>query len=439
MHLVCQAPKQGFFRVFGHAVAQSLRNHACGLAQFLRRSPAQAVLLDTKVYFLLSVTMQLHRLVLMIVAMVGFACSRTHVRAAEDKELDLAKAVLARLRQDLAPDRHLAIFDVAMEREGKDLVAAGELDSAKNKEAALTALHEAGIEAKDRITLLPDKELGDTVWGISTMSVANGREDPEQKAELGTQILMGNVVRVWKRYRGWLLIQSMDGYLSWTERGNLVRCNRAAADGWQSSPLLIVTGLEGQVLEQPRPGAQAVCDIVMGNLVKKAGEQGNWFLVELPDGRKGALAKSAAQDYPVWKKARHATPEKIEQTARLFMGRPYLWGGNSPKGMDCSGFCKLVFLMNGIDLNRNASHQALQGMALSLRDDLTNLKKGDLLFFGHSRGGERPRVSHVGIYLGNKTFIQSSQRVRISSLDPDSSLFDEQYGRSLIGARRILP
>jgi len=407
-------------------------------ALFAQR-PGSAVLLDTKLPLLFFVTMRLHRLVVLIAFIVVLACSRTHARAAEDTQLDLANEVLAKVSQKIVPDRHLAIFDMTIEREGKDLLLAGELDSAQNKQAVLTALRENGIEAKDRITLLPDKELGDKVWGISTMSVANGREDPEQKAELGTQILMGNVVHVWKRHRGWLLIQSADGYISWTERGNLVRCTRAEADAWQSSSLLIVTALEEQAVEQPRTGAQPVCDIVLGNLVRKTGEQGKWFLVELPDGRKGALPKSAAQDYSVWKKSRHATPEKIEQTARLFMGRPYLWGGNSPKGMDCSGFCKLVFLMNGIDLNRNASHQALQGNALSLENNLADLKKGDLIFFGHSRGGERPRVSHVGIYLGNKTFIQSSQRVRISSLDPDSPLFDEQYGRALIAARRILP
>ena len=377
----------------------------------------------------------------MLIAFAAFlvACSPIHVRAAEDKDLDRAREVLEKVRQKVAPDSHLTIFEVAIEREGKDLLLIGELSSVKNKEAALSALRETGIEAKDHVTLLPDKELGDKVWAISTMSVANGREDPEQKAELGTQILMGNVVRVWKRYRGWLFVQSADGYLSWTERGNIVRCTQAEADAWRAASLLIVTALEDQVLERPRSGAQAVSDIVMGNLVKKTGEQRGWYLVELPDGRKGALPKKSAENYSAWKSNRNPTPEKIEQSAKLFLGRPYLWGGNSPKGLDCSGFCKLVFLMNGIDLNRNASHQVLQGIALPIDNDLAELKKGDLVFFGHARDGGNPRVSHVGIYLGNKTFIQSSQRVRISSLDPNSPLFDDQYGRLLIAARRVLP
>jgi cell wall-associated NlpC family hydrolase len=71
--------------------------------------------------------------------------------------------------------------------------------------------------------------------------------------------------------------------------------------------------------------------------------------------------------------------------------------------------------------------------------DLSQLKKGDLLFFGRRARGDRPeRVTHVGIYLGDKRFIQSAQMVRISSLDPQSPIREEYRIRSLLGARRVL-
>jgi cell wall-associated NlpC family hydrolase len=286
---------------------------------------------------------------------------------------------------------------------------------------------------------LPSKELEDKTWAISCLSVANGREEPEQKAELGTQVLMGHTVRVWKQSGRWYLVQTKDGYLSWAERGSLVRCTEQEARAWESGPLLIVTALENQMFEKPETSSQPVSDIVLGNLLKKIGESGDWFQVQLPDQRQGFVSKKAVEDFRTWKKSRKADPDIIERTARLFLGRPYLWGGNSPKGLDCSGLTKTVFFVNGIDLNRNASHQALQGKEVKLDPELSHLKKGDLLFFGHARreSGER-RVSHVAIYLGNKTFIQSSQRVRISSLDPASPLYDEQYGHSLLAARRVL-
>ena len=137
---------------------------------------------------------------------------------------------------------------------------------------------------------------------------------------------------------------------------------------------------------------------------------------------------------------RHATPENIERTARALLGRPYLWGANSPKGLDCSGLTKFVFFLNGIDLARNASHQANQGVEVPLDANLSKLKKGDLLFFGSRPStSHRGRVTHAGIYLGDKLFIHSSERVRINSLDPRSPLRDEHRIRSLIGARRVLP
>lgn len=107
--------------------------------------------------------------------------------------------------------------------------------------------------------------------------------------------------------------------------------------------------------------------------------------------------------------------------------------------MDCSGFTKLVFFLNGIELNRNASQQALQGRDVPLDADLSYLRKGDLLFFGGDRRGRSERVSHVAIYLGGKSFIQSSEMVRISSLDPQSPIRDELRIRTLLHARRILP
>src|SRR5205807_2838319 len=207
-------------------------------------------------------------------------------------------------------------------------------------------------------------------------------EQPEHKAEMATQVLMGNTVRVLKGSRIWYYVETGDGYRAWLEKGTFVRCTHEQVEAWNRSPLLIVTAFEERILEQPNPGAQPVSDVVVGDLLRKTGEESDWFKVELPDGRAGWLLKEAAEDYAAWKKSRQPTPENVERAARLFLGRPYLWGGNSPKGLDCSGLTKMVFFMNGIDLRRNASDQAGQGGEVPLDRNLSRLKKGDLLFFG---------------------------------------------------------
>ena len=129
--------------------------------------------------------------------------------------------------------------------------------------------------------------------------------------------------------------------------------------------------------------------------------------------------------------------ESIEKTAKSLLGVPYLWGGTSTKMLDCSGFTKTVYFLNGVDLLRNASHQWRQGTPVEPGKKLENLRKGDLLFFGRRNDG-KPKVTHVGIYLENGLFIHSSGLVHISSLDPDSELRDEARIRGLLGARRIL-
>lgn len=385
--------------------------------------------------------------------LVGCAGTRDRLAASHTKTSDETARIIREVKTNYAPDFHLSVFNVNALAQGKSVTLSGEVSDPAARSAAVTAVARAGFQVNDQIVLLPDARMGDETNGISTLSVATGRENPGHAAEMGTQILMGNAFTVLKQSNGWFLVQSADRYLSWVQRGAFVRCAKDCVEAWNNSPRLLVTAFEERVLTQATPDAQPVCDVVEGCLVKKTGEQGDWFQVELPDQRTGFLPKSSATDYAEWKKAVHPSAEGIERTARTFLGRPYLWGGNSPKGLDCSGFTKLTYYLNGIDLNRNASHQALQGTAVPLDPDLSQLKKGDLLFFGfNGRRGRatdediagpivpgRPRVTHVGIYLGDKLFIHSSEFVRINSLDPQSPMADERRIRSLIYARRVLP
>jgi len=219
----------------------------------------------------------------------------------------------------------------------------------------------------------------------------------------------------------------------------MTRCTRTGLESWESDSLVIVTAFEDVIREAPGATAASVSDVVMGDLVKKVSEQDDWLRVELPDRRAGFLPKKSAELFSEWKSTRRPSAENIERAGRLFIGRPYLWGGNSPKGFDCSGFTRFVFFLNGVELNRNASQQALQGRAVPITADFAHLKKGDLLFFGRrARDSSPDMVTHVAIYLGDKLFIQSSERVKISSLDHDSPIRDEHHLRNLLFARRIL-
>lgn len=372
--------------------------------------------------------------------MTGCATAPQHPGHADtDIPARLARAVHAVTNQ-FAPDGHATVCRIEIQPRGDHFVLNGYVQDQAIKDAADAAAARTGLRVTDRIAVLPDARLGNRLWGITTLSVVNVREKPENGAEMGTQMLTGEVCKVWKLETNWFLVQTPDGYVGWVERGGFTNCTRAEVDRWHASPHLILTAYEERILEQPDASAMPLSDLVMGSLVNQAGESGDWFKVELADGRTGFIPKKSAMDYKEWLASRHPTPENIEYTARQFLGRPYNWGCNSIRGLDCSGLTKFVFFLNGIELNRNASEQCHQGVEVPLDDDLKYLKKGDLLFFGRPARHGRPEIiNHTAIYLGDKLFIQSSEFVRISSLDYDSPISDRRRIRSLLHARRILP
>ena len=122
-----------------------------------------------------------------------------------------------------------------------------------------------------------------------------------------------------------------------------------------------------------------------------------------------------------------ASGQAIIDTGKQFMGVPYVWGGETPSGFDCSGFTQYVMKQNGITIPRTAAEQFATGTPV----DKSNLKAGDLVFFTTYK----PGASHVGFYMGNDQFLHASSannKVTISSLS--EAYYTEKY----IGARRYI-
>jgi cell wall-associated NlpC family hydrolase len=377
---------------------------------------------------------RLRRTALLAVLLLAAASGRAVLGAGQPA--GPAADVIKRVQDRFAPDLRLAVFDVKAEPKGGALELSGEVDRVAARDAVLQALRDAGrTNLIDRIVVLPDPQFAARPLGVVTVSVAVMKTKASHESELASQLLMGMVVRVLKKDR-WYYVQSVDDrYLGWMEADHLAMMSRQQVDALERAPRLVVTSPFAWVRMQAHADALPVCDLVVGDVLQAAGPGGDFLPVQLPDGRTGYVSRGDVADHAAWTASRAATPDAVEQTARTFMGVPYLWGGTSVKGFDCSGFVQMVFRLNGVALPRDADQQADEGEAVRVDDTLAHLKQGDVLFFGPRPGVTS--ITHTGIYLGGQLFIHCAGLVKLNSFDPASPLYSDNLLKRLVKARRM--
>jgi uncharacterized protein YgiM (DUF1202 family) len=351
------------------------------------------------------------------------------------------KNILHEVQQKYAPDHRVAVFDVRGSDTADSIVLRGEVDNPAAKKALIETLKEKTHKViLDHIIVLPDESVGTKSFGVVTVSVGNMRTKPGEAAELSSQVLMGMVVKILKRSQSYLYVQSSDNYLGWLSVEAVHRFDAVEIKLRNVAPKVIMTEIFGVVREQPSQESSPVCDVVALCVLNMHEKKNGWIAVELADGRKGFIQSSFVQDYSEWNNSRQLTAGNLEKSAKMLLGIPYLWGGTSTKGVDCSGFTKTVYRCNGKELARDASQQASEGIAIDAGMNFQNLQKGDLLFFGRKADATTPEhIIHVAMYLENKLFIHSIGRVRYGSFDPASPFFDASLEKSFVCARRIIP
>ncbi len=346
------------------------------------------------------------------------------------------KRIIDKIKSEFAPDGRVAIFKIESDDQGN---LTGSTNLPEARQALLQTLKNQGIAFQDQIRSLPEADLGEEIYGIVSVSVANIRSNPAHSAELSTQALMGAILKVYEKQGGWYLVQTPDGYLGWLDAGGFVRVGKRRAEAWETGDKVMFLDTFGFVFSAAKSDASVVSDLVAGDQLAFTGQQGKFLEVAFPDGRKGFVEKAKALPYSKWAQRVEVNEAVLEQTARRFMGVPYLWGGTSAKGMDCSGFTKTVYFLNGRVLPRDASQQVFAGEPVSTTGHFEGLKVGDLLFFGTPATSDtREKVTHVGMWLGKNEFIHASGHIRISSVDPASGNYDELNTRRFLRARRYV-
>lgn len=344
-----------------------------------------------------------------------------------------------RVARQYIPDKRVGIFDVDYDLDRKLLTVNGVTTSPEIKSELIKSLREEGYQPIDKLCLLPDNEnLRGRMYAVVNLSVANMRQKGSFSSEMTTQALLGMPLRVLQR-DGWCRIQTPDNYIAYVNDASLCLMTREEYDAWNRSEKIVVTSHFGFTYEQPDTKSQRVSDVVAGNRLKWEGVEADFYKVAYPDGKTAYIEKRIAQPEKEWRAVLRQDAGSILETARTLMGVPYLWGGTSSKGVDCSGFVRTVLFLHDIIIPRDASQQAYVGQRIEITSDFGNLQPGDLLFFGQkATSAQKERVVHVGFYMGDKRFIHSQGFVQINSFDPEQIEYDEYNLNRLLFATRIL-
>ncbi|WP_439882093.1 C40 family peptidase [Pontibacter sp. MBLB2868] len=373
--------------------------------------------------------------VLMLLLLVSCVGSKTTTAPAS--EVSPLQSYVDATRQQYAPDKRVALFKV----EPHGNVLRGETNMPKAKTDLLARLQAANITYIDSIQVLPEAELEGKRNAVISISVANIRSEPKHSAELATQATMGTPVKVWKKQDGWYLVQTPDKYIAWVDYGGITLMGDRAFADWQKGKKLLYTHPYGFAYATPDAKGTTVSDLVYGDVVLLKEQVKGFYKVEFPDGRSAYIADNEAADYNTWAASRQPSGENLVQASKGLLGFPYLWGGTSVKGMDCSGFTKTVYFMNGLVLPRDASQQVHVGELVDTSKGWDNMKPGDLLFFGvPAKDGKPERVVHVGMWIGgDQEFIHSAGKVRINSMNPKAANYDEYELNRFLRAKRVAP
>ena len=251
-------------------------------------------------------------------------------------------------------------------------------------------------------------------FGVVTLAALDLRARPDHAAELLSQLLLGEVVRVLEISRDgrwWRVENQFDLYRGWIRTWGVVGVTTARARAWvqEARGTIRVSYAE---LRSSRTRGRLVSPLFWRGQLLLGGRRGAALPAELPDGRRGWVdARAVAIDGRPAVRMADRIPE--------LLGVPYLWGGRTPSGIDCSAFCQLVLAEQGVRLPRDADDQH---SACARLDRGEEPAPGDLVFFA----APGKRIGHVGITLGGGAYAHARGYVRINSLVRGNPLYDKE-------------
>jgi hypothetical protein len=320
------------------------------------------------------------------------------------------------IRRKWVPDDRLGVFQVSIEPRR----LSGMTSSRSAQEALRRFALGAGLA--EEVRLLPDATVGADAAAVVTAALAPLLSDAKVSAPRVSDALHGECLEILERRDEWLRVRTQDEYVAWLHAGYVATGPAEWARDWGERATARSVGAEITVAGDRRR-------LPTGARLALARDEA----VELADGRSGRVIGGQVR-HAVELRAEARMIALPELAQKWYAGAPYLWGGRSEWGIDCSGLTQAVYGARGIQLLRDSDLQFGQGQEVAPTPDGRGYEAGDLLFFA-----ERGRVSHVAMWAGTGHIVHAA--LSRGGVATDHLLGEEPRMRRLreclVGVRRM--
>jgi len=267
-------------------------------------------------------------------------------------------------------------------------------------------------------------------FGICLQTVIPVRSEPSHKSEMVTQVLFGELFRILLSEKGWAKVRlSYDDYAGWIALNQVQLLSEKEFLHLFNAETAVALDLVQLISNLTR---NTIAPLIIGSSLP-GHVKGDFTILNDHYFYDGAVAEISPFDTVSTQQDHLKVKHAIISDAMFYLNAPYLWGGRTPFGIDCSGLVQMVYKIKKIKLLRDASQQATQGESLNF---VSEAEPGDLAFFDDEEGN----ITHVGIMVDKSRIIHASGKVRLDTIDHEGifNAEEQRYTHRLRILKRIV-